>query len=496
MLRYQYGLIGICLAFLAAGCQSSLQADVETALYNPEQTGIRWGLVIADMDGNELLTVQADQRFSPASNTKIITSMATYHHLSALSSEATNPGTRIFIEQTSETEPPNLILKGGGDALLADAPDCEAYCLAALADEIAAMGITEIASVIGDDTLFPFERWGPGWSVEDLQYYFGTAVSALSLNDNLVWIDVQPGAVPGDAASVSWQTGDAYYELTNDVRTIAADTDRALRVERYPGAETVRLYGTVPAGSAPLEFGLAIHDPAEFAAMRLKKHLQDRGITVGPARTKHRPLRLIDEAPDLDADNVSRRPRTNRNTEPPVAVLRASPLTESLARISKDSENLHAEIAVRRMGLLEGSGSRDHGVAMLRSFLAEAGLPEHGYAIHGGSGMSVYNRISPRSMVRLIAYAAQQPWFEAWRADQPIGGVDGSLEHRFVGTPLEGKIFAKTGTLNGANALSGIMVAASGRELIFSILANDRPAATRSAIAEMDAALAVIAAAY
>ena len=496
MMRCQFGLIGVCLTLLAAGCQSALRADVEAALYNPEQTGIRWGLVIADMHGNELLAVRGDERFTPASNTKIVTSMATYHHLSALNGDTTNPGTRVFIEQISETEPPTLILKGGGDAMLADTPDCQTYCLSELADAVAATGLTEFTSVIGDDTLFPFERWGPGWSVEDLQYYYGTAVSALSVNDNLVWIDVQPGAAPGDAANIAWQMGDAYYDISNQVRTTAADTVRALRVERYPGAKTVRVYGTVPAGSAPLNFGLAIDDPAEFAAQRLKRHLQDRGIAVGAANAKHRPLRLIDEAPDAAADEVARGSRINRNPEQPLAVLRASPLTDSLSRISKDSENLHAEIAVRRMGLLEGSGSRDHGVAVLRSFLDEAGLSDHGYAIHGGSGMSVYNRVSPRSMVQLLAFAAQQPWFDEWRADQPIGGVDGSLEQRFTGTPLEGKVFAKTGTLNGANALSGIVVAASGRELLFSILANDRPTTTRSAIAELDSALVVIAEAY
>ncbi|MEM9600506.1 MAG: D-alanyl-D-alanine carboxypeptidase, partial [Pseudomonadota bacterium] len=60
----------------------------------------------------------------------------------------------------------------------------------------------------------------------------------------------------------------------------------------------------------------------------------------------------------------------------------------------------------------------------------------------------------------------------------------------------DGKIFAKTGTLNGANALAGVMTAASGRQLLFSIIANDRPPATRSAIAEMDAALVAIAERY
>lgn len=495
-MRRHFGLIGLCFTLLAAGCQSALPADVETALFNPDQTGIRWGLVVADIDGNELLALQPDQRFTPASNTKVITSMATYHHLDSLQRGAINPGTRVVLEQSAEGEPPTLVLKGGGDAMLSDTPDCENHCLAQLADAVAATGISEVASVIGDDTLFPFERWGPGWSIEDLQYYFGTAVSALSLNDNLVWIQVEAGAAPRDAAQVSWQAGDAVYDISNEVRTIAADTDRALRVERYPGAGTVRVYGTLPAGSAELNFGLAIDDPAAFAAMRFKQLLEARGISVGSTSVRHRPLRLIDEAPDPDAVAFTRGSLINRTAEQPLAVLPASPLSESLARISKDSENLHAEIAVRRMGLLDGSGSRDHGVAVLNRFLQDAGLAEHEYAIHGGSGMSIYNRITPRGMVRLLAFAAQQPWFDTWRDDQPIGGVDGSLERRFVGTPLEGRIFAKTGTLNGANALSGILVAASGRELLFSILANDRPATTRSAIAEMDAALVVISERY
>ena len=57
----------------------------------------------------------------------------------------------------------------------------------------------------------------------------------------------------------------------------------------------------------------------------------------------------------------------------------------------------------------------------------------------------------------------------------PVGGVDGTVARRFGGTPLDGKLFAKTGTLNAANALSGFLVAASGRTLTFSALANDVP---------------------
>jgi len=491
-------ILAICSTLFIAACQSPLTQDVTAALENPDHTGIRWGLVVAEKDGSELLAFRADDRFTPASNTKIITTMASYHHLAELSAPALNPGTQVYLEPAADGGAPNLVLYGAGDAMLSDGPDCQDYCLTDLADAIVSTGLTEVEHIIGDDTFFAFERWGPGWSLEDLQYYYGTAVSALSLNDNLVWIDVTPGMVEGDPVQVAWQDGDAYLSIDNTLTTSAADDERALRIERYPGTKRVRLYGSVPAGMVPLKFGLALDDPAERTALRFAALLAERGLTSDAVSVKHRPLELSDEVPDpeTETDQSRQQPSPSAPSGQLLATLSASPLRDSLRRISKDSENLHAEIALRRLGRLQGSGSRAFGVEVLEAFLEEAGIDETGYAVNGGSGMSIYNRISPRAMVRLLSFAAKQPWFKDWLEDQPIGGVDGSLKRRFKGTLLEGRIFAKTGTLNGANALSGVMIAASGRELLFSIIANDRPATTRSAIAEMDAALVRIAEAY
>ena len=80
-----------------------------------------------------------------------------------------------------------------------------------------------------------------------------------------------------------------------------------------------------------------------------------------------------------------------------------------------------------------------------------------------------------------------------WRATLPVGGVDGTLKNRFAATPLQGAIFAKTGSLNASNALSGFLRAASGQELIFSIYANDVPDGV-SALPALDRAVQLIAA--
>ena len=91
-----------------------------------------------------------------------------------------------------------------------------------------------------------------------------------------------------------------------------------------------------------------------------------------------------------------------------------------------------------------------------------------------------------------MRWAATQPWGTAWRATLPIAGVDGTLAKRFKGTALEGRLFAKTGTINATHALSGYMTARSGRTLTFSIFANDVPAEVK-AREQIDAALLLIA---
>jgi D-alanyl-D-alanine carboxypeptidase/D-alanyl-D-alanine-endopeptidase (penicillin-binding protein 4) len=94
-----------------------------------------------------------------------------------------------------------------------------------------------------------------------------------------------------------------------------------------------------------------------------------------------------------------------------------------------------------------------------------------------------------------LTYAARQPWGEAWKETFPIAGVDGTLSGRFKKSPLAGKLFAKTGTLNEVNALSGYLIAASGKTIAFSILVNGRLPGSEAEIHAIDHICEAIAAA-
>ena len=95
------------------------------------------------------------------------------------------------------------------------------------------------------------------------------------------------------------------------------------------------------------------------------------------------------------------------------------------------------------------------------------------FVFFDGSGLSGHDLVTPRATVRLLQYASVQPWFADWKSSLPVGGVDGSLEGRFTTAPLKGHVFAKTGTLGEARALSGYVECASGRTVIFSIMVGN-----------------------
>lgn len=187
-------------------------------------------------------------------------------------------------------------------------------------------------------------------------------------------------------------------------------------------------------------------------------------------------------------------PAVPRSPEPEaLAQLTPPPLAEDLTHVNKVSQNLHSELLIRRLGLVGGTGSIEDGVAAIAKMMEQAGVPRTAWDLSDGSGMSTYNRLSPRATAALLRWAAAQPWGAAWRETFPVAGVDGTLSRRFRDTPLHGRLFAKTGTLNATNALSGYMTAHSGQTLIFSFFANDVPG-DAGATGVMDKALTLIAA--
>lgn len=468
-------LVALALAApLAAQEAPTLDARVSAEL-GEAATGTRYGLVVADAEGREIVAVNPDQRFIPASNTKIVTTAAAWWSMPAIDQPDAIGGAAVRIEGR------DLILTGRGDARLSSAPDCLTNCLAQLANAIAA-GVRRVRNVTGDATLFPDQRWSSGMSWNNIPTRSGTAISALSLDDNELVVTVTPGQ-PGEPPRFDHL---GYVGIDNRVVTVSGGKTE-LNYDRLPFARTMRVTGTIAADAAPQTLRFGIDDPAHYAAWRLAALLKERGVKVtGTVQSRYRPL-LPSDDPEKRAAIPPRPPEPTW-----LAALIPPPLTEDVRTINKVSQNLHAELLLRRTGLIDGSGSVADGQKRVEALFAAAGVPRTAFDFSDGSGMSTYNRVAPRGMVTLLRWVAGRPWGGAWRETLPVGGVDGTLARRFKGTPLEGRIFAKTGSLNATSALAGYMLGRSGKLLTFAAYANDVPSGA-SGTPMMDAALVAIA---
>jgi D-alanyl-D-alanine carboxypeptidase/D-alanyl-D-alanine-endopeptidase (penicillin-binding protein 4) len=261
--------------------------------------------------------------------------------------------------------------------------------------------------------------------------------------------------------------------------TSGAGIAKKIGIHRDPGSKSVLLWGSLPVGDQGLKTPLAIEDPAEFTALIFRIMLERRGITVtGKTRARHGDRAKFYDQPQ-PAPAASPAPEAAIVAPAPVAIAPLAehvslPLLEDIRVTNKTSENLHAELALRLVGKLAGTGaSFEGGSAAVKQFLVNAGIHDDEFVFLDGSGLSRRDLVTPAAVVQLLIYASHQPWGAAYEESLPVSGADGSLSERFVNTPAGGLIHAKTGTLSHVNSLSGYGQTRKGKRFVFSIFCNN-----------------------
>lgn len=121
------------------------------------------------------------------------------------------------------------------------------------------------------------------------------------------------------------------------------------------------------------------------------------------------------------------------------------------------------------------------------------GIDSTEFAVRDGSGMSRHDFVTPRLLIRVLDTMRRAPTFDTWYASLPVAGVDGTLASRMRGTPAQGNVHAKTGTVDKARSLSGYVTTADGRLLMFSLLCNNFTVANREVERVQDAILVTLA---
>lgn len=480
-------LIALTLLGPLALPAQSLSRRLDARLDGPGLDRHLWGIAVTDLSGKLLYGRNADRLFVPASNTKLLVTAAALVMLGPEFTVTTSLYGAGPVEHGVLLG--ELVLYGRGDPTFSDrcyhvdttiAGACDHDPSARfrdMAQQLVQRGIREVrGNLIGDGSYFDEQLVHPAWEGYDLGWWYAAPVSGLMYNDNSLDIRVSVGDTPGGAPRLTVNPEIEIARIEN--RAVVGERDSSSTFDIFRAADGGRYIaaGVVPAGRADQSLHPAVLDPNRFAALALRRELLAAGIVVrGEVRS-----------------TVDPRATAHVRTTPALAEVTSRPLRDWLFPILNSSQNLFAEMLLKQLGRqMSGSGSWPEGRRAERRFLIDSvGIDSTAFAAEDGSGLSTGNLVTPRAFVQLLGWMRKHPSYPHFAAALPRSGAPGSLRRRFLGTPVAGRVVAKTGTINRVNALSGYVERADGRVLIFSVQANHHTIGSAGMLPAIDSIVA------
>jgi serine-type D-Ala-D-Ala carboxypeptidase/endopeptidase (penicillin-binding protein 4) len=434
-----------------------LRTSIDSMVDAPEFANAHWGILIVDPGrGDTLYSRNAGKLFMPASNMKILTSATALTQLGPDYRYRTTVIARgPIVEGTLHGD---LMIAGRGDPSVSDHMRTDAMLpLREIADSLAAHGIQRIAGrVVAGGNAFPASALGYGWSYEDFEDAYSAATDELLFNEGFSELHVRAGAHPGDPVRVETRPARTFPTVRNAATTTSAIVDArgrsrtsTLTARKDSVTWEIVLEGQIVAGDTAV-IEVTHHDVGAAYLAALREALADRHIAVDGAA----------------GDTMS-----GGDT---LFAVQSPPLRDILPALMKPSQNQVAEMLFKTIALeATGTGRPDSARAVVQRQLAAWGIPPAEAVVRDGSGLSRYDYITPRTAVRVFDAMLRSPHFPVYFAALPIAGIDGTIGSRMKGTPAQGNIHAKTGTVAMARSLSGYAVTADRHPLIFSVLCNN-----------------------
>lgn len=402
------------------------------------------GIAVFNLTKNEPVYSWQDQKlYRPASVEKIITSVTALAELGIGYTFDTRLAYTGHIGGDSILRG-DLYVVGGFD------PEFMEDDLHKLVEAVRQAGIRTIdGKLVGDVSVMDSVYWGAGWAWDDTPYSFQPYLSPLMLNRGCVSVSVRP-AQKGSRPEVEILPRSDYYTVENRaVSGIPHAGNLKITRDWMHNGNTIRIMGNATRACTQI---LNLFSPQDFFLHTFRCRLAEKGIQV-----------------EETAYGVS----SDEETIPIYTFSR--PMEAVLKQALKKSDNLSAEALFYHLAIGKTNkkriGSKDARKVAARFMKQAIGRKPDAYSIVDGSGISMYNYVSPELLLDYLKYAyAHQDIFQAFYEALPIAGVDGTLRYRMKNGKTFRNVRAKTGTVKGVSSLAGYVCASNGDRLAFVII--------------------------
>ncbi len=432
-------------------CTAQATAAIDAIISQPPFQSAYWGILVEPLaTAAPIYARNATHLFTPASNAKLLTTAAALIQL-----KPTFQGqTPLF----ATGQPPTLAtlrIVGQGDPSLSDS------ALQTVARQLKAQGVRQIETLVGDNSRLRGLPIEPSWAWEDLQGGDGLPVHSLMVNQNVYPLTLSPQSM-GQPLKVQWASParavpsrPPAFSIENQSQTVAPSAPEFLQIYREDNRLIIR--GELRAGSASETVDVPLPQPEMSFLTRFRDILQAEQIRVD---------RLV----------LGSTPSEQSRSTSTIATIQSPRLKDFLSEVNQLSNNLYAEALLRMLATYGSSpttqSTSEAGLALVTRNLNQLGIASSGYRLVDGSGLSRKNLASPKTLVDVLRAMARSPYQQDFRSSLAVAGRTGTLQGRLQDANIQGKLFAKSGTLQGVSALSGYLETASNTPLIFSILVN------------------------
>jgi serine-type D-Ala-D-Ala carboxypeptidase/endopeptidase (penicillin-binding protein 4) len=476
--------------------RSELGPKVEKIMNSPLYRYGQWGYLEVDpSDGHTVRSLGPAKRlYIPGSSTKLFSVSATLddlgfdHHFK----------TPVYAQGKVKngTLNGNLVLVASGDLTMGGrtapngtvsyTPTDHTYANsvpgATLTPENPLAGLNEIAKqvrksgvkrvegdVVIDDRLFDLAPKGP--SVDALSFNAPNLdpwPSPITLNDNLIDVEVEPGKVGEKPKVVLWRPKVAPYHLIMRAKTVKAGEPTTLSVSPQTGGPVV-VSGNIAADAGKQLRVAAVNNPSSFARTALIEALRRSGVSVGASPTGKNPSSKLPK-------------KGSYSSKDRVAAYVSPPYSQYAKLILKVSHNYGANLDLCLMAVKAGSTDCNDAFPIMKKFYEKAGVDTEQVAFADGRGGNPTDRFTPEAATEVLRYWLKQPQAKTFREMLPVMGVNGSLANNCKNCPAKGKVFAKTGTVSlpdyvnvglvDNQSLGGYMEARPGHFHVFYLVVN------------------------